>query len=77
MSNSSKVVFLKQKLLKKKTTIVHAENIKLLKEIELNNEIFNEINKLKNPKKGKIYVHIINNMYSFYQFNGKEWDVIV
>jgi hypothetical protein len=73
MSNSSKVVFLKQKLLKKKTTIVHTENIKLLKEIELNNEI----NKLKNPKKGKIYVHIINNMYSFYQFNGKEWDDIV
>lgn len=77
MSNSSKVVLLQQKLLKKKTPIVNTENTKLLKLMESNKEIYNEIDKLKNPKKGQIYVHIINNNYSFYQFNGKEWDEIV
>ena len=77
MSNSSKVVLLQQKLLKKKTPILNTENTGLLKLMELNKEIFNEINKLKNPKKGQIYVHIINNNYSFYQFNGKKWDEII
>ena len=45
--------------------------------MELNKEICNEIYKLKNPKNGQIYVHIDNNDYSFYQFNGKEWHEIV
>lgn len=77
MSNTLKVVLLQQKLLKKKIPKVNIENIKLLKLIESNNEIYNEIDKLKNPKNGQIYVHINNNDYSFYQFNGKEWHEIV
>ena len=34
----------------------------------------NEINKLKNPSKGQIFVHLDNqDNYFFYRFNGKEW----
>jgi len=34
----------------------------------------NEINKLKNPSKGQIYVHInTDNDYLFYRFDGKIW----
>jgi len=77
MSNTLKVVLLQKKLLKKKIPKINIENNKLLKLMELNKEICNEIYKLKNPKNGQIYVHIDNNDYSFYQFNGKEWHEIV
>jgi hypothetical protein len=37
----------------------------------------NEIYKLKNPKKGYLYVHIDNDKnYFFYQFTGKKWEQI-
>lgn len=33
----------------------------------------NKTEKTKNPVKGEIYVHIDQNDYFFYQFNGKKW----
>jgi|UniRef100_A0A6C0IUR0 hypothetical protein len=43
---------------------------------EYNSIKSNEINKLRNPSKGQIYVHINdddNDEYLFYRFDGKIW----
>ena len=77
MSNNLKVVLLQRKILKKKEPIEKINYIKLSTIASSNKDILNEVDKLKNPKTGQVYVHIINNDYSFYQFNGKEWDEIV
>ena len=73
MSNNLKVILLQKKLLKKKENTNKEKSIKLTSLINSNQEISKEINKLINPKKGQIYVHVNNNYYSFYQFTGKEW----
>ena len=40
-------------------------------------KIQNQINYLKNPEKGQIYIHIENeDQYRFFQFNGKKWHEI-
>lgn len=37
------------------------------------NLTFNKIKKIKNSVKGEIYVHIDQNNYLFYQFDGEKW----
>ena len=78
MSNNLKVALLQKNILKAKEKPTNEKkNMKIKKLINSNKEVAKEINKLVNPKKGQIYVHINNNDYSFYQFNGEEWDEIV
>lgn len=70
MSNNTKLIILQKQNIKKKTVTRIDEKLeKRLKLIESN-----EINNLKKPKKGQIYVHLENdNEYQFFRFNGKEW----
>lgn len=70
MSNNLKLLLVNQnkKILKKNN-----DNLDTMSN-EYNIIKCNEINKLKNPTKGQIYVHITNNdEYSFYRFDGIQW----
>lgn len=72
MSNNLKLLLVNnnKKILKKNTNI----NASNLPSNEFNTIKSNEINKLKNPSKGQIYVHLTNDdEYSFYRFDGDSW----
>lgn len=72
MSNNLKLLLVNnnKKILKKNTNI----NASNLHSNEFNTIKSNEINKLKNPSKGQIYVHLTNDdEYSFYRFDGDSW----
>ena len=78
MSNNLKIALLQKNLLKSKEKIPIENSIKFKKpNKKISAELSKEINKLANPKKGQIYVHINNGNYSFYQFNGNEWQDII
>ena len=76
MSNSLKLI------------LIQSNNIKNIKNIKNNKNTIesnihtseydiiksNEVNKLKNPSKGQIYIHIDDDdEYLFYRFTGKNW----
>ena len=65
-----KLLLLKQK---NKNLTTKIENNKF--ELEKNFEIqAKEIEKLRNPSKGQIFIHFIDtNNFNLYRFNGKEW----
>lgn len=65
MSNIYKILLVKKNKLQKNKELLPCKNLLNLKD--------NEIEKLKNAKKGQIYVHIQENDYLFYQYNGKSW----
>ena len=67
MNNYAKIVLLKNK---KKEKVKKFNKInQTLEQIKTE-----EIDKLKNPIKGQLFVHIDNNQnYFFYQFTGKKW----
>ena len=65
MSNIYKILLVKKNKLQKNNQLSSDNNLLNLKN--------NEIEKLKNAKKGHIYVHVQENDYLFYQFNGKSW----
>ena len=72
MSNNLKLLLVNnnKKILKKNTNI----NTSNLPSNELNIIKSNEINKLRNPTKGQIYVHLSNDDdYLFYRFDGNSW----
>jgi len=70
LNNSMKLLLLKQK---NKNVATKIENNKF--EIEKKFEIqAKEIEKLRNPSKGQIFIHFIDtNNFNLYRFNGKEW----
>lgn len=70
LNNSMKLLLLKQK---NKNLTTKIENNKF--ELEKNFEIqAKEIEKLRNPSKGQIFIHFIDtNNFNLYRFNGKEW----
>jgi len=66
MNNYAKIVLLKK----------NKEKVKKLNKINqtLEQIKIEEIDKLKNPSKGQLFVHIDNEKnYFFYQFTGKKW----
>jgi len=70
MSNNSKLVLLQKQTTKKK--VVSRIDEKLEKRLNLIES--NEINNLKKPTKGQIYVHLEDtDEYQFFRFNGKKW----
>ena len=73
MSNNSKVILLQRQNMKNITTQI--KEVKVTKK-KLSDNLIKEVDKLKNPKNGQIYVYLQNDDYLFYQFNGKEWNEI-
>ena len=65
MSNIYKILLVKKNKLQRNNELSSGKNLLNLKS--------NEFEKLKNAKKGHIYVHVHENNYLFYQFNGKSW----
>ena len=73
MLNANKLILLKNNRVRKEISKRYLDN-NIILDTEINKIKSNEINKLKNPSKGQIYIHLEKeDKYLFYRFDGKKW----
>ena len=71
MLNRSKLILLNVKKNKKNKINTKSVEKNIINDFKIN---YDELEKLRNPSKGQIFIHFIDDKhFSLFRFNGKEW----